>query len=185
MTVGASGKSVAVFCAAGDGANPAFRAAAAALGKAIAEAGLGLVYGGGNTGLMGAVADAALAHGGQVVGVIPTLLVELEVAHRGITELHETDTMHTRKAKMAERSDAFVVLPGGYGTLEEMFEVLAWQTLKIHGKPVVLLNVDGFYDKLLEFLDVCDEQQLLRGNRNILLVAKTAEEALALTGLGV
>jgi uncharacterized protein (TIGR00730 family) len=175
--------SVAVFCASADGADPEYRAAAAALGKMLAERGVGLIYGGGKTGLMGAVADAALAAGGHVTGVIPHVLVDLEVAHRGLTELHVTSTMHTRKALMAERADAFIILPGGYGTLEEMFEVLAWQTLKLHAKPVVMLNTAGFYDRLLQFLDGCDGMGMLRGNRGILLVASTPEEALHLTGL--
>jgi uncharacterized protein (TIGR00730 family) len=176
-------KSIAVFCASASGARPEYRAAAEELGRALASRGLGLIYGGARVGLMGAVADAALAAGGHVVGVIPHVLVDKEVAHQGITELHVTSTMHTRKALMAEKADAFLILPGGYGTFEEMFEVLAWQTLKIHSKPVVLLNVAGFYDKLLEFLDVCDREGVLRGNRHILLVANTVDEALQLTGL--
>ncbi len=176
-------RSVAVFCAAADGSNAEYRAAAEALGRTLAQHNLGLIYGGGNTGLMGAVADGALAAGGHVVGVIPHVLVDLEVAHHGVTELHVTDTMHTRKAMMAARADAFFILPGGFGTLEEMFEVLAWQTLKLHAKPVVLLNIAGFFDMLLGFLDVCDREGMLRGNRGILLVADTPEEALDLAGL--
>jgi uncharacterized protein (TIGR00730 family) len=176
-------KSIAVFCASANGARPEYRAAAEELGHALAQRGLGLIYGGARVGLMGAVADAALAAGGHVIGVIPHVLVDKEVAHQGITELHVTSTMHTRKALMAEKADAFLILPGGYGTFEEMFEVLAWQTLKIHSKPVVLLNVAGFYDKLLEFLDVCDREGVLRGNRHILLVAQTVDEALQLAGL--
>ena len=177
-------KSVAVYCASAEGARPEYRVAAEALGRTLAERGFGLIYGGGRVGLMGAVADGALAAGGHVVGVIPHVLVDHEIAHQGITELHVTSTMHTRKAMMAERADAFFILPGGYGTFEEMFEVLAWQTLKIHSKPVVLLNIAGFYDRMLEFLDVCDREGMLRGNRGILLVAETAEEALDLAGLG-
>jgi uncharacterized protein (TIGR00730 family) len=177
------GKSVAVFCASASGARPEYMAAANALGRTLAECGIGLIYGGGNTGLMGAVADGALAAGGHVVGVIPEVLVDLEVAHRGVTELHVTSTMHTRKALMAARADAFIILPGGYGTFEEMFEVLAWQTLKIHSKPVVLLNVAGFFDTLLAFLDVCDGEGMLRGNRGILLVAESSYEAIRLAGL--
>ncbi len=177
------GKSVAVFCASTEGARPAYRAAAEELGHLLARHGVGLIYGGAKVGLMGAVADAALAAGGYVVGVIPHVLVDKEVAHEGVTELHVTSTMHTRKALMAERADAFVILPGGYGTFEEMFEVLAWQTLKIHAKPVVLLNVAGFYDGLLSFLDVCDQEGMLRGNRGILLVAESAEQALRLAAL--
>jgi uncharacterized protein (TIGR00730 family) len=173
-------KTIAVFCASANGANPAYRSTAEDLGRTLAQRNLGLIYGGGNTGLMGALADAALAAGGHVIGVIPHVLVDLEVAHHGVTELHVTDTMHTRKALMASRADAFIILPGGYGTFEELFEVLAWQTLKIHSKPVVLLNVAGFYDTMLAFLDVCDREGMLRNNRNILLVATTVEEALHL-----
>ena len=175
------GKSIAVFCASADGARPEYRAVAAQLGRTLAERGIGLIYGGGRTGLMGAVADAALAAGGHVVGVIPHVLVHLEVAHHGVTELHVTETMHTRKALMSEKADAFLILPGGYGTFEEMFEVLAWQTLKLHAKPVVLLNTAGFYDTMLSFLDVCEQEGMLRGNRGILLVADTVDEALRLS----
>jgi len=175
-------KSVAVFCAAADGARPEYRAAAEQLGRTLAARGLGLIYGGAKVGLMGAVADASLAAGGHVVGVIPHVLVDLEVAHAGVSELHVVDTMHTRKALMGEKADAFLVLPGGFGTFEELFEVLAWQTLKLHAKPVVLLNVAGFYDKMLEFLDVCESEGMLRGNRKCLLVADTVDEALRLAG---
>ena len=176
-------KSVAVFCAAAEGSRPEYRAVAEELGQALAARGVGLIYGGAKVGLMGAVADASLAAGGHVVGVIPHVLVDLEVAHAGISELHVVDTMHTRKALMGEKADAFLVLPGGFGTFEELFEVLAWQTLKLHNKPVVLLNVAGFYDKMLEFLDVCEREGMLRGNRQCLLVATTVGEALELAGL--
>jgi uncharacterized protein (TIGR00730 family) len=184
MTKQDTRKSVAVFCASASGARPEYATAAEELGRTLAKRGLGLIYGGGKVGLMGAVADAALAAGGHVVGVIPHVLVDLEIAHKGVTELHVTSTMHTRKALMAEKADAFFILPGGYGTFEEMFEVLAWQTLKIHSKPVVLLNVAGFYDTMLAFLDVCDREGMLRGNRGILLVANSADEALELARLG-
>jgi uncharacterized protein (TIGR00730 family) len=177
-------KSIAVFCAAADGARPEYRAVAEQLGRTLAAKGIGLIYGGAKVGLMGAVADAALKSGGHVVGVIPHVLVDKEIAHEGVTELHVTSTMHTRKALMSEKADAFLILPGGFGTFEEMFEVLAWQTLKIHSKPVVVLNVEGFYDKMLEFLDVCDAEGMLRGNRNILLVADNVAQALKLSGLG-
>jgi uncharacterized protein (TIGR00730 family) len=177
-------KNVAVFCASADGADPVYRAVACELGRALAQRNIGLVYGGAKVGLMQAVAEAALAAGGRVVGVIPTVLVDLEVAHHGLTELHITDTMHTRKAMIGERSDAFIALPGGFGTFEEMFEVLAWQTLKIHAKPVLLLNTNGFYDKLLEFLDYCVEQGMLtQQKREIVLVAKTVNETLRLLGV--
>ena len=130
---------------------------------------------------MKAVAEASMISGGKVIGVIPEVLVDLEVAHRGITELHITSTMHTRKALIGEKADAFVALPGGFGTFEELFEVLAWHTLKLHAKPILLLNTNGFYDKLLAFLDHCVAEGLLKPkNRELLLVANTVEEALAL-----
>lgn len=149
------------------------------LGSALAERGIGLVYGGATAGLMGAVADAALTGGGRVIGVIPHVLVDKEVGHTGCTELHVVDTMHTRKAMMGERADAFLILPGGYGTFEELFEVLAWQTLRLHGKPMCLLNTAGFYDGLLHFLDHCVEEGVLKPQaRSVLLVANTVDEAL-------
>ena len=183
MTARNPEKSVAVFCASAQGSRREYAAAAEALGRTLAERGVGLIYGGGKTGLMGALAAGALAAGGHVVGVIPQVLVDLEVAHDGVSELHVTSNMHTRKALMAERADAFIILPGGFGTFEEMFEALAWQTLHLHSKPVVLLNVAGFYDTLLQFLDVCDCEGMLRGNREVLLVADSAEEALRLAGV--
>ena len=150
------------------------------LGARLAERGVGLVYGGASVGLMGAVAEAVLAGGGTVVGVVPEVLVDREVAHDGLTELHVVDTMHTRKALMGERSDAFLILPGGFGTFEELFEVLAWQTLGLHSKPMCLLNTEGFYDGLLRFLDYCVTEGVLRPKaREILLVAATVDEALA------
>lgn len=177
-------ENVAVFCASADGSHPVYRTVACELGCALAERNIGLVYGGAKVGLMQAVADAALAAGGRVVGVIPTVLVDLEVAHDGLTELHITDTMHTRKALIGARSDAFIALPGGFGTFEEMFEVLAWQTLKLHAKPVLLLNTNGFYDKLLEFLDHCVAQGMLtQQKREIVLVAGTVKEAFRLLGV--
>ena len=174
-------KNVAVFCASADGTDPVYRATAVELGQKLAERKIGVVFGGSNVGLMDAVAQGALAENGHVVGVIPTVLVDLEVAHYGLTELHVVDTMHTRKAMIGARADAFIVLPGGYGTFEEFFEVLAWQTLKIHAKPVVLLNTSGFYDTLLKFLDECVEQGMLtQEKREIVLVAHTVDDALAL-----
>jgi len=177
-------ENVAVFCASADGADPAYVAAAVELGRALAGRNIGVVYGGAKVGLMRAVAEAALAEGGRVVGVIPTALVDREVAHDGLTELHVTDTMHTRKALIGERSDAFIALPGGFGTFEELFEVLTWQTLKLHAKPVLLLNTNGFYDKMLEFLDYCVEEGMLKEkNRKIVLVAQTVDEALRMLGV--
>jgi uncharacterized protein (TIGR00730 family) len=172
-------RNVAVFCASADGSHPIYLQAAETLGRVLAENHIGLVYGGAKVGLMCAAAEAALAAGGRVIGVIPEVLVKLEVAHEGITELHVTDTMHTRKALMAQHADAFIVLPGGFGTFEEMFEVLAWHTLGIHAKPILLLNINGFYDKLLGFLDHCVVEGMLKPkNREVLLVANTVEEAL-------
>ncbi len=171
-------KNVAVFCAAAEGARPEYRAAAEDTGRALAARGWGVIYGGARVGCMGAVADAAIAAGGHVVGVIPHVLVDFEVAHHGLTELHVVDTMHTRKRLMGELAGAFMILPGGFGTFEELFEVLAWQTLKLHTKPVVLVNVAGFYDSMLTFLDVCEREGMLRGNRRCLLVANTVEEAM-------
>jgi uncharacterized protein (TIGR00730 family) len=177
-------RNVAVFCASADGVRPEYRAEAERLGTALAERGVGLIYGGARVGLMQAVADATLAAGGKVVGVIPEVLVDLEVAHHGLTELHVTSTMHTRKALMGERADAFVVLPGGYGTFEELFEVLAWQTLKLHQKPILLLNTLGFYDPMLAFLDHCVAQGMLKArNRAILHAAGTVEEVLTVLQL--
>src|SRR5205085_6603049 len=171
-SVPAKVNNVAVFCASANGAKPVYAEAAAELARALAKRQVGIVYGGANVGLMQVVAECALAEGGCVIGVIPSVLVEAEVAHRGVTELHITDSMHSRKAPMGERSDAFIALPGGFGTFEELFEVLAWQTLKIHAKPVFLLNINGFYDKMLAFLDHCVEEGMLKEkNRRIVNVA--------------
>jgi uncharacterized protein (TIGR00730 family) len=177
-------QNIAVFCAAAEGARPIYRKQAEALGRALAARNIGLIYGGAKVGLMRAVADAALASGGHVVGVIPEVLVDLEVAHDGLSELHVTDTMHTRKALMGSRADAFVILPGGFGTMEELFEVLAWQTLKLHAKPILLLNIANFYDPLLAFLDHCVTEGVLKSrSRKILLVANTVEDALIQLGI--
>ena len=178
-----SGKSIAVFCAASDGMRAVYRETAEELGRTLASRGIGLIYGGAKVGLMGAVADATLAAGGRVVGVIPHVLVDKEIAHDGLSELHVVDTMHTRKRLIGEKADAFLAMPGGFGTFEELFEVLAWQTLKLHAKPVVLLNVGGFYDSMLAFLDVCEREGMLRGNRHYLLVASDVDEALHLAGM--
>ena len=172
-------RNVAVFCASTNGANPAYKAAAEELGRTLAAHNIGIVYGGAKVGLMCAVAEAALAADGKVIGIIPEVLVDLEVAHHGITELHVTETMHTRKALMAEKADAFIALPGGFGTFEELFEVLAWYTLKIHTKPILLLNTNGFYDQLVVFLDHCVNEGMLKPkNREVLYVANSVEEAL-------
>ncbi len=153
---------VCVFCGAADGSRPEYKRAATVLGETLASRGITLVYGGGSMGLMGAVADGALSRGGTVVGVITTLLRSRELAHQGLSELHIVETMHERKMMMAERSEAFVVLPGGFGTLDEMFEITAWSQLGIHEKPIGLLDVNGYYDSLLRFLDHCEGEGFLR-----------------------
>jgi uncharacterized protein (TIGR00730 family) len=144
---------LAVFTGSSPGATPEYGRAAAAFGRELAEAGVGVVYGGGCVGLMGVVADAVLDAGGEVIGVIPQSLVDAEVAHRGLADLRVVDTMHRRKAIMADLADAFVALPGGAGTLDELFEAWTWQQLGLHGKPVALLNLFGYWDPLLRALD--------------------------------
>ena len=173
-------KSVAVYCGSSAGTNPNYIARAQALGAAMVAQNLTLVYGGGRVGLMGTIADAVLAHGGKVIGVIPDFLANKELAHLGCTELHVVKTMHERKMIMAEKADAFVAMPGGYGTLEELFEVLTWGQLGLHQKPVGLLNVDGYYDHLLLALDRMRDDELLRAeNRTQLLQASDPAALLA------
>jgi uncharacterized protein (TIGR00730 family) len=146
-------KSVCVYCGSNPGARPAYAVRAQAIGTRIAREGLALVYGGGNVGLMGTVADAALAAGGQVIGVIPEQLVGWEVAHAGLTRLEIVANMHERKARMFDLSDAFVALPGGFGTLDEMFEMLTWRQLGLGDKPCAFLDVDGFFEPLVAMMD--------------------------------
>jgi uncharacterized protein (TIGR00730 family) len=172
-------RTVGVFCGSSRGEGDGWAEAARALGRLLAARGIGLVYGGGRVGLMGEVADAALAAGGQVVGVIPAGLFTREVAHRGITELHEVGSMHERKALMYDRSDAFIALPGGFGTLDELCEVVTWTQLGLHGKPTVLLDVDGFWDPFVALLDGMAAAGFLKPeNRQLLEVRTSAEEAL-------
>ncbi len=174
-------RNAAIFCASSNGASPIYREAAIELGRALAQQSIGIIYGGANVGLMQAVAEASLLHGGRVVGVIPEVLVDLEIAHRGLTELHITTNMHTRKAMMGELADAFLVLPGGFGTFEEMFEVLTWQALRLHQKPVVLININGFYDKLLDFLDHCVAEGVLKPHaRASLRIVSSVDEVFPL-----
>src|SRR5436190_23877020 len=146
-------KRLAVYCGSAMGADPAFAALARELGEEMARRGIGLVYGGGRLGLMGVVADAVLAGGGEVQGVIPQALVDLEVAHTGCTELHLVTNMHERKAMMTDLTDAFVAIPGGVGTFDELFEAWSWNALGYHAKPFAILNVDGFWDSMITFLD--------------------------------
>jgi uncharacterized protein (TIGR00730 family) len=146
-------QTVCVFCGSREGSSPSYVEAARCMGKTLARRGLGMVYGGGRVGLMGAVADAALGEGGEVVGVIPEALLAREIAHADLTKLHVVGTMHERKKLMAELSDGFVALPGGYGTLEEFMEVLSWAQLRIHEKPCALLDVNGFWEPLSTLFD--------------------------------
>ena len=158
-------KTICVYCGSNAGANPAYAAKAAALGKQLAEQGLVLVYGGGNVGLMGIVADAVLEHGGEVIGVIPQQLVDWEVAHRGVTRLEVVDSMHTRKQRMFELSDGFIALPGGFGTLDEMFEMLTWRQLGLGKKPCAFLDVQGFWQPLMTMLDTMVRERFLHADQ--------------------
>jgi uncharacterized protein (TIGR00730 family) len=170
-----------VFCGSSEGADPAYREAATALGQMFAEEGIGLVYGGGRVGLMGAIADAALSRGGEVIGVHPGALVDIEVAHRGLTELRIVSSMHERKALMADLADGFVGLPGGLGTFEELLEVWTWGQLGHHRKPVSLFNVAGFYNGLLTFLDSVVERGFVRRpHPDMLVVSDEPSELLRL-----
>jgi uncharacterized protein (TIGR00730 family) len=173
-------KSVCVYCGSNPGSDPVYAEAAQELARTLAERGLRVVYGGAHVGLMGLIADTALAAGAEVVGVIPKVLVEWEVAHTGLTELHVVDDMHERKAKMAELADAFVALPGGIGTLEELVEIYTWSYLGIHDKPFAVLNTAGYYDGFTAFLDHAVGQGFLRSEvRERLLVAPDPEALLA------
>jgi len=169
-------RSICVYCGASTGRGEAYVAAARAMGTALARRGLRLVYGGASVGLMGAVADAALAAGGEGVGVIPESLMKKELAHPGLTELVVTRSMHERKTVMADRADGFVALPGGIGTLEELFEIWTWAQLGFHRKPCGVLNVAGYYDRLLGFLDHARGEGLLAPSvRDVLQVADDAD----------
>jgi len=173
-------KAVCVFCGSSTPSDTQYRDAAAALGMLVAGRGLDLVYGGGRVGLMGALADAALAAGGRVLGVIPVGLFGREVGHTGLTELHQVGTMHERKQLMYDMADGFIALPGGLGTLEELAEVTTWSQLGLHAKPVVLLDVDGFWDPLVAQLDRMVAVGLLKSaNRSLIKRADTPEIALA------
>lgn len=174
-----SKKWICVFCGSGDGARPEYLATARDLGRRIAESGYGLLYGGATVGAMGAIADATLAAGGEVVGVIPDVIMDREIGHRGLTELHVVRTMHERKALLAERADAFVALPGGYGTMDEFIEIVTWAQLGIHAKPCVLVNLGGYYDALLRFFDTAVSEGFIRPeNRGLVVVARDAAEVL-------
>jgi uncharacterized protein (TIGR00730 family) len=166
-----------VFCGSSAGNRPVYRDGARRFGEVLAAAGLGLVYGGGHVGLMGVLADAVLQGGGEVVGVIPQALVDRELAQRNLTRLEVVDTMHQRKARMADLADGFAALPGGYGTGDELFEILTWAQLGLHAKPVGLLNSAGFFDPLLVWLDRCVGEGFLRPeHRNMLVTGADPEE---------
>ena len=174
-------KRLAVYCGSAPGSKGVFADAARATAEAMVRRDVDLVYGGGRLGLMGLIADRVLDLGGHVYGAIPTALVDLEVAHEGLTELHRVDTMHERKAKMTDLADAFLARPGGIGTLDELFEAWSWNALGYHAKPFCLLNVEGFWDGLIEFIDHATQSGFLsQQRRSQLLVAQTPDEALEL-----
>ena len=171
---------VCVFCGSSTGFRAGYADSARRVGHALARSGLGLVYGGGHIGLMGIVADAALEAGGYVVGVIPESLARLEIAHQGLSELHVVSDMHLRKAMMAERSSAFLTLPGGIGTFEEFFEIATWAILGIHHKPIGILNVDGYFDPMLAMLEhAVSENFLKRKHVDTLIVGDDPDELVA------
>ena len=165
-------KRVCVFCGSNPGINPAYAAAARELGAALAERGIGLVYGGGKVGLMGAMADSALAAGGEVIGVIPEALFAKEVGHTGLTDLRVVPSMHDRKGMMGDLAHAFITLPGGVGTMEEFFGVLTWAQLGLHRKPCGLLNVDGYYDRLLGLFDSFISERFARPEHRDIVLAE-------------
>jgi uncharacterized protein (TIGR00730 family) len=174
-------KALAVYCGSASGSQPVFADCARATAQAMVGRGVDLVYGGGRLGLMGLIADSVIELGGRVYGVIPQALVDIEVAHPGLTELHTVANMHERKAKMTDLADAFLALPGGIGTLDELFEAWSWNALGYHAKPFCLLNVDGFWGGLIEFIQHAHECGFLsKRRREQLLVATTPEEALDL-----
>lgn len=174
------GQRVGVFCGAHTGNGSQYIDVAAAVSRRIAERGYGIVYGGGRVGLMGVIADSALAAGGEVIGVIPEALATKEVAHGGLTQLHVVGSMHERKALMADLSDAFIALPGGFGTMDEFCEILTWAQLRIHSKPVGLLNSNGYYDELLALFDKMVRQGFVTvTNRSLVQSAPTIDELLA------
>lgn len=172
-------KNICVFCGSSPGNNPAFVGAAEVLGKQLADNNIQLVFGGGKVGLMGAIADAVLSHGGRAVGVIPDFLMEKEVGHTGLTEMHVVASMHIRKQKMAGLADGFIAMPGGFGTLEELAEILTWVQLELIRKPIGILNINGFYDALLAQLDQMVAAGFLKKpNRNLVIEIRDPDEAI-------
>ncbi|MEK7298011.1 MAG: TIGR00730 family Rossman fold protein [Planctomycetota bacterium] len=169
---------VCVFCGASSGGRPIYAKVAQQLGKAIVSQNMGLVFGGGSVGLMGVIADAVLEEKGEVIGVIPHALSSNEIAHQGLTELRFVSGMHERKAMMAELSDLFIAMPGGYGTLDEFFEILTWSQLGLHAKPIGLLNVDGYFDLLLAFLNHVLQERFIQAKHHQLMVISSDPETL-------
>lgn len=170
---------ICVFCGSSCGTREAYAAGARRLGELMVERGIGLVFGGGCIGLMGIMADTVLANGGEAIGVIPDGLMQREIGHRGVTKLHVVETMHHRKALMADLADAFIALPGGYGTLEEFAEIVTWSQLGIQIKPCALLNIEGYWDGLLNLIDHAVSEGFVRAeNRGLILVGSTPEEVL-------
>lgn len=173
-------QSIVVYCGSNFGNKPVYSETAYQLGEELAKRGIKLIYGGGNMGLMGRVSDGAMDNNGHATGIIPNFLAQLEVANKTLTELHFVETMHERKAKMVSLSDGVIALPGGFGTLDELFEILTWSQLKIFGGPIGLLNINGFYDHLLSYLDKTVEEGFLHPeNRSLLIVADNVLELLA------
>ncbi|KOP38458.1 TIGR00730 family Rossman fold protein [Flavobacterium sp. WLB] len=172
-------KKITVFCGSSFGTEEIYKEQAELLGKTLAKQNIGLVYGGANVGLMGAVADGALSENGTVIGVLPNFLRSKEIAHKGLTELILVESMHERKTKMNDLCDGVIALPGGFGTLEELFEMLTWAQLGLHKKPIAILNINGFYDSLLELLQTMREKGLLKeANQKMLLVSDDIEDLL-------
>ncbi|KRD12648.1 LOG family protein YvdD [Flavobacterium sp. Root901] len=172
-------KKITVFCGSSFGSEEIYKEQAELLGKTLAKQNIGLVYGGANVGLMGAVADGALSENGTVIGVLPNFLRSKEIAHKGLTELILVESMHERKTKMSDLCDGVIALPGGFGTLEELFEMLTWAQLGLHKKPIGILNINGFYDALIELLKVMVEKGLLKdANKEMLLVSNNIEDLL-------
>lgn len=173
-------KTVCVYCGSSEKIDDIYKNAAAALGKILCENGLNLVYGGGRVGLMGIIADSVLRHGGNVTGIIPRHIEQREVAHTGLTTLHVVETMHERKQMMVEKSDAFIILPGGLGTMDEFFEIMTWRQLGLHQKPVVIVNIGGYWDPLEKMLDNIIDRGFARPeDKQFLQIVSTEEDVIA------
>jgi uncharacterized protein (TIGR00730 family) len=169
--------SILVFCGANTGFSSIYSLSAQSLGEALAKKNISLIYGGGKVGLMGIVADAVLSHNGKAIGVIPEFLDKLEVGHKNLTEMHKVETMHERKAKMESLCDGIITLPGGYGSMDELFEILTWAQLGLHSKPIGILNTNGFYNFIINQLDVMVTEGFLKQeNRNLLIIDEDAEK---------